>query len=113
MPTTTWTDGTASVAEMAAAAKARGYEYRAITDHSRRVTMAHGLGRRQLRRQLDEIDRLSEKAGRLHDPQGDGIDVVVASVHYGLDLPREAQTARIIRAMDNRFVSIIGHPQAV
>ena len=57
----TWSDGTASIAEMAAAAKARGYEYIAITDHSRRVTVAHGLDARRLSQQIAEIDRLNEK----------------------------------------------------
>jgi len=123
-----WTDGTASIEAMAEAAQARGYEYVALTDHSRRVAMAHGLDPARLSKQAREIDRVN---GRLHgltilkgievdilkdgrldlpDPSLAQLDVVVASVHSYFDLPREAQTERVIRAMRNRHVSIIGHP---
>jgi DNA polymerase (family 10) len=124
----TWSDGTASIAEMTAAAKARGYDYVGITDHSRRVTVAHGLDARRLSRQIAEIDRLNDKLdgitvlkgvevdlladGRLDLPDTilSRLDVVVASVHYHFDLTAAAQTERIIRAMDNRHLSILGHP---
>ena len=123
-----WTDGTASIAAMAAAAQARGYEYMALTDHSRRVAMAHGLDPARVSRQIREIDRLNEKLkgftilkgievdilkdGRLDLPDSTlaRLDVVVASVHSFFDLPREAQTDRVVRAMENRHVSILGHP---
>jgi DNA polymerase (family 10) len=123
-----WTDGTAPMAEMAAAAQARGYEYMALTDHSRRVAMAHGLDPARLSRQIRAIDRLNDKLrgftilrgievdilkdGRLDLPDSTlkRLDVVVASVHSFFDLPREAQTDRMVRAMENRHVSIIGHP---
>jgi len=123
-----WTDGTASIAAMAAAAQARGYEYMALTDHSRRVAMAHGLDPARVSRQIREIDRLNErlkgftilkgievdilKDGRLDLPDSTlaRLDVVVASVHSFFDLPREAQTDRVVRAMENRHVSILGHP---
>ena len=125
---TDWSDGTASIAEMAAAAKARGYEYLAITDHSRRVTVAHGLDPARLSRQIRQVDRVNEKLGGLTllkgsevDILADGrldlpdhilsqLDIVVAAVHYKFDLPRAAQTERIIRAMDNPHVTIIAHP---
>jgi len=125
---TSWTDGTAALADMAAAAKARGYEYVAITDHSRRVTVAHGLDARRLSREIDEIDRLNASLGRFTILKGieldilaDGrldlpdtvlsrLDVVVAAVHSYFSLSREAQTERIVRAMDNRHVSILAHP---
>ena len=125
---TDWSDGTASIAEMAAAAKERGYEYLAITDHSQRVTVAHGLDAARLARQIGEIERLNEKLdgftllkgtevdiladGRLDLPDRilSRLDIVVASVHYKFDLSRAAQTERIIRAMDNPYVTIIGHP---
>jgi DNA polymerase (family X) len=125
---TDWSDGTASIADMAAAAKDRGYAYLAITDHSLHVTVAHGLDTVRLSRQIDEIDRLNDTLdgfvvlkgievdiladGRLDLPDKilSRLDVVVASVHYKFDLTRHAQTERIIRAMDNRHVSILGHP---
>ena len=125
---TNWTDGTVSIAEMAAAAQRRGYEYIAITDHSRRVTMAHGLDRARLAKQIDEVERVGEKLdgitllkgieldiladGRLDLPDAvlARLDIVVAAVHYNFDLGRDAQTERIIRAMNNPHVSIIAHP---
>jgi DNA polymerase (family 10) len=123
-----WSDGTAEIAEMAAAAKARGYAYMALTDHSRHVTIAHGLDAERLGHQIDEIGRLNEKLdgftvlkGAEVDILADGsldlpdrvlsrLDLVVAAVHYKFDLARKAQTERIISAMDNRHVSIIAHP---
>ncbi|RNJ47947.1 DNA polymerase/3'-5' exonuclease PolX [Methylocystis hirsuta] len=123
-----WSDGNATIAEMTQAAKARGYAYMALTDHSRRVTIAHGLDRARLLRQIDEIDRLNAKLrgftvlkGIEVDILADGsldlpdevlsrLDIVVAAVHYKFDLSRDEQTERIIRAMDNRHVSILAHP---
>lgn len=123
-----WTDGVASIEEMAEAAQARGYHYVALTDHSRRVTVAHGLTPERLVRQIGEIDDLNAKLrgftilkGVEVDILADGgldlpdkilerLDIVVASVHYKFNLPRDAQTERVIRAMENPHVSIIGHP---
>lgn len=123
-----WSDGVASIEEMAEAAQARGYAYLALTDHSRRVTVAHGLTPERLMRQIDEIDDLNSELrgfkilkGVEVDILADGsldlpdkilerLDIVVASVHYKFDLPRDAQTDRVIRAMENPNVSIIGHP---
>ncbi|HUI19711.1 MAG TPA: DNA polymerase/3'-5' exonuclease PolX [Methylocella sp.] len=123
-----WSDGTAPIADMAAAAIKRGYSYIALTDHSRRVTVAHGLDAERLSKQIGEIDRLNAKLrpftvlkGVEVDILADGsldlpdkvlarLDVVVASVHYKFDLPRDEQTERIIRAMDNRHVAILAHP---
>jgi DNA polymerase (family 10) len=123
-----WTDGTAPIVDMAAAARACGYEYMALTDHSRRQTMSHGLDPARVTRQLREIDKLNAKfkgftilkgievdilkdgALDLPDSTLDKLDIVVASVHSFFDLPREAQTERVIRAMQNRHVHIIGHP---
>jgi DNA polymerase (family 10) len=123
-----WTDGTASIEAMAAAAQARGYQYMALTDHSRRVAMAHGLDPARLSRQIREVDRLNARLkgftilkgievdilenGRLDLPDSilSRLDVVVASVHSFFDLPREAQTDRVVRALENRHVSILGHP---
>jgi DNA polymerase (family 10) len=92
------------------------------------VTIAHGLDRARLLRQIDEIDRLNAKLrgftvlkGIEVDILADGsldlpdqvlsrLDIVVAAVHYKFDLSRDEQTERIIRAMDNRHVSILAHP---
>jgi len=123
-----WTDGTLPISEMAAAAQARGYEYIALTDHSRRVAMTHGLDPTRLARQIHEIDRLNEKLGNFTILRGievdilkDGsldlpdaslakLDIVVAAVHSHFDLPRKAQTERVIRALENRHLSILAHP---
>jgi DNA polymerase (family X) len=123
-----WTDGTTTIRAMAEGARALGYAYIALTDHSRRVAMAHGLDPAQLARQIEEIDRLNERLADISILKGievdilkDGsldlpdatlskLDVVIASVHSHFDLPRQAQTDRVIRAMQNRYVSIVGHP---
>ena len=123
-----WSDGTASIAEMAAAARARGYRYMALTDHSQRVTIAHGLDGPRLARQMAAIDKLNDETpdftilkGMEVDILADGsldlserllsrLDIVVAAVHSKFDLPRAQQTERVIKAMDNRHVSIIAHP---
>jgi len=123
-----WTDGTAKIEEMAAAAQACGYKYMALTDHSRRLAMAHGLDPARVSRQVREIDKLNAKLkgftilkgievdilkdGRLDLPDStlSQLDVVIASVHSFFDLPREAQTDRVVRALENRNVSILGHP---
>jgi DNA polymerase (family 10) len=123
-----WTDGTATIEAMAESACALGYAYIALTDHSRRVAMAHGLDPARLSRQIKEIDRLNQrlrgitilkgievdilKDGSLDLPDASlaKLDVVIASVHSYFDLPRQAQTDRVIRAIQNRHVSIVGHP---
>jgi DNA polymerase (family 10) len=123
-----WTDGTVAIAGMAEAAQARGYEYIALTDHSRRVAMTHGLDPARLTRQIHEIDRLNEKLKNFTILRGievdilrDGsldlpdsslakLDVVVAAVHSHFDLSRQAQTERVVRALENPHVSILAHP---
>lgn len=123
-----WTDGTADIEAMARAAGALGREYIALTDHSRRIAMVHGLDAARLAQQAAEIDRLNDELDDITILKGievdilkDGsldlpdkalakLDVVVASVHSSFDLPRQAQTDRMIRAMRNRNVSILGHP---
>ena len=105
-----WSDGTAPILDMAAAAQHRGYAYIALTDHSRRVTVAHGLDAARLSRQIDEIDKLNAKLsgftvlkGMEVDILADGhldmtnevlsrLDIVVAAVHYKFDLSRDKQT---------------------
>ena len=122
------TDGHNSLEEMAKAAKDRGYEYIAITDHSKKVAMAKGLDAGRLKKQIKEIDRLNEKLdgiivlkGIEVDILNDGsldlpdeilkeLDLTVCSVHYNRNLSKNKQTERIIRAMDNPYFNILGHP---
>jgi DNA polymerase (family 10) len=123
-----WTDGTTTVEAMAEGARVLGHAYIALTDHSRRVAMAHGLDPARLSRQIKEVDRLNDrlagitilkgievdilKDGSLDLPEATlcKLDLVIASVHSHFDLPRQAQTDRVIRAMQNRHVCILGHP---
>jgi DNA polymerase (family 10) len=125
---TSASDGTLSVADMAEAAIRKGYEYIAITDHSKRLTIAHGLDEKRLNAQIDEIDKLAERFGKFRilkscevDILSDGsldiandtlkrLDFVYGAVHYNFNLSREKQTERIIRAMDNVHFSILAHP---
>ena len=113
---------------MVAAAQERGLKYIAITDHSKRVSMANGLDPARLREQWKEIDRLNrelddfvvlkgiecdilEKGGMdLPDDVLAEADWVIASVHYGQQQPREQITERILGALENPHVSIIAHP---
>jgi DNA polymerase (family X) len=121
-------DGHNTIREMALAAKAQGLEYVAITEHSRRLTVARGLDPRQLARQIDEIDRLNAgltgitvlrgievdilEDGTLDLPDSvlQRLDVVIAAVHGRFELPRRKQTERILRAFDNRYVNVLAHP---
>ncbi|HUO43518.1 MAG TPA: DNA polymerase/3'-5' exonuclease PolX [Burkholderiales bacterium] len=125
---TTASDGRDSLRAMALAALAAGLEYLAITEHSRRLAMAHGLDPRRLTRQCDEIDRLNTELSGITllkgievDILADGeldlpdsalaqLDVVIAAVHSSFDLPRERQTERIVRALANPYVTMLAHP---
>ncbi|MBU6500417.1 MAG: DNA polymerase/3'-5' exonuclease PolX [Patescibacteria group bacterium] len=126
---TEWTDGSASIENMALAARKNGLEYIVITDHTKRLAMTHGLDEKRILKQMAEIDRLNKKfAGKIKILKGsecdilkDGsldlpdnilakLDVVGASVHSYFNLPRAEQTARIKRAMENKNVDIIFHP---
>jgi DNA polymerase (family 10) len=125
---TTATDGQATLEEMVAAARKRGLAYVAITDHSKRVTMARGLNAERLLEQWDQIDAFQarlrgfkvlkgvevdilEKGGLdLPDDVLAGADWIVASVHYGQNQPREQITRRIVEALANPCVSAIAHP---
>ncbi len=122
------TDGRHSIEEVAGEAMRRGYEYIAVTDHSKRVTVAGGIDSKRLVEQVKEIDRLN---GRLAgfvvlkavevDILEDGsldlpdealalLDLTVCAVHSKFNLSRKKQTERIIRAMDNPFFNILAHP---
>ena len=125
----TWSDGQNTIREMAEACIARGYAYLGLTDHSKVAAYAGGLNEDALRRQGEEIDRLNEEfAGRIHILKGtecdilrDGaldfsdetlasLDFVVASIHSLFNLSQEEQTQRMLRAISNPYVDIIGHP---
>jgi DNA polymerase (family 10) len=124
---TTWSDGHLSVAEMAAAAAARGWEYLAITDHSQSLAMS-GLSPERVREQWAEIDRVNADGGPVRVLKGieleirpDGsldypdellarFDLVIASVHSGFRQDRATLTGRMVRAVRNRHVDVIGHP---
>jgi DNA polymerase (family 10) len=122
------TDGRNSLREMALAAKAFGLEYLAVTDHSRRLAMAHGLDPQRLAKQIAEIDDLNRELkgitllkgievdiledGSLDLPDSilSKLDLVVGAVHSKFDLPRARQTERILKAMENPYFSILAHP---
>jgi putative hydrolase len=123
----TWSDGGAEIEEMAATAIDLGHEYMVLTDHSPRLTIAHGLNRERLERQLAIIAELNERlapfrilTGMEVDILEDGsldldddllarLDVVVASVHSKLRMERSAMTERMIMAVANPHVDILGH----
>jgi DNA polymerase (family 10) len=126
---TSATDGTATIREMADAAIGRGLSYIAITDHSKRVTMAMGLDATKLRQQWKMIDEVrGEYEGRLVILKGIECDIlekggmdlpddclaeadwVLASIHYGQKQPREQITERILGAVENPHVTCIAHP---
>lgn len=123
----TWSDGGASIEDMARAAMALGHDYLVMTDHSPRLTVAHGLNRERLSNQLDEIEALNERVAPfriltgvevdiLLDGTLDGdddmlerLDVVVASVHSKLSMSRVEMTERMVTAVLDPRVSILGH----
>lgn len=121
-------DGHDSLRDMALAAKALGLTYLAITEHSRRLSVAHGLDPLQLAQQCDEIDRLNTQldgitllkgievdiladgALDLPDPVLARLDLVVGAVHSHFDLSHARQTERILRAMDHPYFTLLAHP---
>src|SRR6266566_1740921 len=125
----TWSDGQNTIREMAEACIARGFTYLGMTDHSKAAAYAGGLSEESLRRQGEEIDALNKMfAGRLHILKGtecdilkDGsldypdevlasLDFVVASIHSQFNLSPQEQTERMLQAIANPYVDIIGHP---
>lgn len=122
-----WSDGSAPIDEMMQAAKALGHEYCALTDHSPRLKIANGLSPERLRAQLDVIDELREQHAPMRILTGievdileDGtldqepellerLDVVVASVHSKLSMDAASMTRRMVRAVSNPHVDILGH----
>ena len=125
---TTASDGKASVEEMAEAAKQLGYEYILITDHSKAVTIANGLDEKRALEHIQRIKAARKKvrgikiwAGAEVDILGDGsldypdeilkqLDIVLVSVHSRMNMPGQEMTARLLKALANPYVRILGHP---
>ncbi|WP_028850678.1 PHP domain-containing protein [Thermocrispum municipale] len=122
-----WSDGGSPIEEMALAARELGHEYFALTDHSPRLTVANGLSPQRLRDQLDLVAELNEKLDGIRILTGievdileDGsldqepellerLDVVVASVHSKLRMPKREMTQRMVRAIANPHTDVLGH----
>jgi histidinol phosphatase-like PHP family hydrolase len=129
---TTWSDGSGTIAEMAGAARERGYEYIAITDHSKGLKIAGGIDEKQLRKQAAEIAKTNMSMSRAHaklavlssiemnlNPRGLGdmnlnslsrLDLVLGSFHSVLRA-KDDQTARYLAALRNPTIQILGHPR--
>jgi DNA polymerase (family 10) len=126
---TTATDGHNTIREMAEAAQARGYQYIAITDHSKNLAVTNGLDEKRALehiRRISEVDRQMEGRIRVFsgievDILADGaldmddevlaqMDVVIASVHTRFEQSREEMTARVLKAIENPYTRILGHP---
>jgi putative hydrolase len=123
----TWSDGGAPVRSMAKTAMALGHEYMVLTDHSARLTIAHGLDEQRLREQLDEVralnaelapfriltgmevDILEDGSLDLSDAMLGELDLVVASVHSKMRLPKEEMTRRMVMAVASPHVDVLGH----
>lgn len=121
-------DGSNSILEMAEAAQTRGYEYIAITDHSQSLKITHGLSEDRLRAHVEAIDKLNERlkpfvilksaeVDILEDGKLDyspaalrDLDMTICSIHSRFGLNKRQQTERILRAMDNKYFHILGHP---
>lgn len=125
---TDWSDGKSSIEVMVEAARAMGHSYLAITDHSPRLTIARGLSPERLLRQLDDIEVLKRSVAPFRILTGievdileDGsldqdpallgrLDIVVASVHSKLRMDGDLMTSRMLRAIENPHMDILGHP---
>lgn len=125
---TTWSDGAQSIEEMVNHARDKGYEYIAITDHSKFLQVANGLNETRLRRQREEIQQLNEKYSDIHifagvemDILPDGtldfsneflqeMDYVIAGIHSSFNQSEEKIMARLYAALENPYVSLIAHP---
>jgi putative hydrolase len=125
---TTWSDGKMRLRDSACLALARGDRYLAVTDHSPRIPMVHGLGPERLARQAEEIAAVEAELGDIRILRGievdineDGsldlpdaalreLDIVIASPHAGLRMEPRPQTERMLRAVEHPLVDVIGHP---
>jgi len=125
---TNWSDGHDTIEAMALAAKAFGYQYLAIADHSGGRGIAHGLDAERLKQQVLEIKQLNQKISGIHifssvevDIRADGsldipdellgeLDIVTAGVHSGMNQSQEQITRRILKAIENPNVDVLAHP---
>ncbi len=124
---TTYTDGINTIEEMAIAAKKRGYEYIAITDHSQKLKIVNGLSAERMKKQWKEIDQVAKKVGikilkgTESDILKDGsldypeevlkkLDIVLAGAHTGFHDSKKDNTERTITALDNKYLNILVHP---
>lgn len=125
---TDWSEGTNTLEEMVEAARRMGYEYMAITDHSKSLGVAHGLSEERLLEQIDRINRLNDRLPDFHIFTGTEVDiradasidfpdrvlgqcdVVVAALHVGQRQTKREITGRLVTAMENEHVDIIAHP---
>lgn len=125
---TLWSDGVHSVEEMARAAQKLGYEYLVISDHSKVAAYANGLNAERVKQQQAEIDAVNARMDNFRilksiecDILGDGtldfpdevlatFDLVIASIHSKFGMTRDEATRRLIRAMENPYVTVLGHP---
>jgi DNA polymerase (family 10) len=123
-------DGSCDISEMVEAARRRGYKYICITDHSVSEPIAHGLTPARLIKHIEQIHKVNEQSRRAEivvfagaevDILADGkldydnkllaeLDFVIGSIHSGLKSPREKVTMRTLKAMDNPYLHVIGHP---
>jgi putative hydrolase len=124
---TSWSDGAVPIEAMVHNARALGHEYLVITDHSARLTIAHGLDEARLRRQMDDIAKLNEQVAPFRiltglevDILDDGtldldnellgeLDLVVASVHSKFRMPADEMTRRMVMAIASPHVDVLGH----
>ncbi|MEK7221008.1 MAG: PHP domain-containing protein, partial [candidate division NC10 bacterium] len=125
---TTWSDGSHSLSDLAVGVRAKGYQYMAVTDHSKSTTVAGGMKEEQVLQMIAEVRALNKKmkdfrilAGCEVDIKGDGtldfpdeilrqLDLVLVSVHSRFKMSREEMTARIVRAVQHPLVHLLGHP---
>jgi len=125
---TNWSDGLNTIQEMVNQAKSLGYSHISITDHSKSSVVANGLDPNRLRKQIEEVrivnnrtDGITVLAGSEVDILKNGdldyddellaeLDIVIASIHSNFELSESQMTQRIIRAIENPFTMMIGHP---
>ena len=123
-----WSDGHHPIEEVARAAKAKGYRYMLLSDHSQSLRVAGGLTESELLEEMREVQGLNRRLkpfrilmgaevdilpdGRMDYPDSllAKLDLVIAAVHSAFKQPREAMTRRVLKAVTNRYVSILAHP---